>query len=254
MQFTTNFQITSTWNGLQKANREYAIKMRSDIILTGTGFIKYFIKYNKNKDSEILNNKVVVLPTYNPRKKTKLLFDTCDWFYFGLTEDIKNIFNIPLMDKNKLKGEKINGYYLIANNFPPEQYIWSTFLGKYKNIYFPNYIYFTQQALELSEESYAKNTIMISANKAQIKCLKMPNAGYGATPFLSQGLYTFNEYKKMYNKYNKNKISIIPNPTEDILYFLVFKLRLFSKEKMPKLHKKIVNFIRKCNGSYNLLK
>lgn len=256
---TTNYQILFSQKGLEKADRPYTLNIRSDIILTGTGFIKYFIKYNKNKDSDILKNKIAVLPTVNPRKTRKFLsesflFDVCDWFYFGSTEDMKNIFDIPLMDKNKLSGEKINGFYLVKNNIESEQYIWTSFLKKYQEVYLPNLNYFSEDGLKLSEESYAKNTIMVPANKAQIKCLKMPNAGYGSVPFLSQGLYTFNEYKKMYNTYNKNKILIIPNPIENALYFIFFNLRQLLKKKTPGVYKTIVNFVRKCNGSYNLLK
>lgn len=253
-QMTVNNQLVSSLNGLEKTNREYSLVMRSDIVLTGTDFLKYFQIFNKSKDSDILEKKVVVLPTYNPNKVPGLLFNVCDWFFFGLTTDIKKIFDIPMMDENKLIGDKINGNYLIKNNLESEQYIWTNFLNMYKKINFPNYSYFTQEAIDKSEESYAKHTIMVPANKAQIKCLKMPNAGYGAIPCLSQGLYTFNEYKHLNNKYSTNKVTVITNKIEESIYYLSFKIRQFIQKKAPGLHKKIVNFIRKCNGSYNLLK
>lgn len=253
-QMNVNNQITSTNNGLKLVNRKYTLNIRSDIFLTGTGFVKYFIKYNKNKDSNIFDKKILTLPTYNPRKKAKFLFDPSDWFYFGLTMDVKKLFDIPLMDKNSLKGETINGLHLIKNNFEAEQYIWVTFLSKYENIYFPYYDYFSLEAFKASEESYAKNLILLPANKANIKCLKMPSAGYGAYPWLSQGLYTFNEYKMIYNTYNKNKIFYIKNPVEDLAYFLAYNMRLFVKNYLPGFYKSLVNFIRKINGSYNLLK
>jgi len=253
-QMTVNLQIISTRNGLEKADRQYAIKMRADTVLEGAGFIEYFKKYNKNKDSDILKNKVVVLPTYNPRKKTKLLFDVCDWFFFGLTDDVKDIFSIPLMDKNKLNGQKINGYHLMSDNYCAEQYIWTSFLKKYKNFYFPYYDYFTPETFALSEKSYVNHTIMVPANRAQIKCLKMPGAGYGARPFLSQGLYSFNGYKNLYNTYNAKKIFYFPNPVEDALYFVLFNLRMIVKNFSPWLYRGVVNFIRKLHGSGNLLK
>ena len=251
---TVNNQIISTQNGLNKADRKYALKIRSDILLEGDAFIKYFEKYNKNKDSEILEKKVLTLPTYDPRKTAKFLFDPSDWLLFGLTKDIKNIFDIPLMEENKLKGEKVNSHYLIVNNLEAEQYIWTNFLSKYIKIELPYGNYFSEEALRLSEKSYANNLIMLPANKARVQCLKMPRAGYGARPWLSQGLYTFSDYKKMYNKYNKNKLFYIPNLFEKIAYLGAYNLRLFVKNKMPNTYKKMVNFIRRVNGSYNFLK
>lgn len=251
---TVNNQIISTQNGLKASDRPYALKIRSDILLNGTSFIKYFEKYNKNNDSQFLKKRVVTLPTYNPRKGAKFLFDPSDWIFFGLTEDIKNIFNIPIMKEDDLKGEKKNGHFLIKNNLEAEQYIWVNFLSKYKKINLPSINFFSEELLEESEASYARNLIMMPAQKIKVKCLKMPNAGYGARPWLSQGLYTYSDYRRMYNKYNDKKIPFIPNIAEDICYFLAYKSRLLIKNTAPGAYRRIVNFVRKINGSYNFLK
>lgn len=251
---TVNNQIISTQNGLRMVDRKYTLKIRSDMLISGLGFIKYFIKYNKNIDSDILIKKVVTLPTYNPRKTVNFLFDPCDWLFFGLTDDIKNIFEIPLMREESLKGENVDDHFLVRNNLEAEQYIWTNFLSKYKKISLPSLNYFSRELMCLSEESYAKNLIMVPANKANVQCLKMPRAGYGARPWLSQGLYTFSDYKRMYNTYNDKKIFYIPNFIESILYFIAYNSRLSIKKYTPNIYKKVVNFIRKINGSYNFLK
>lgn len=251
---TVNNQIISTQNGLRLADRPYTLKVRSDILLSGTNFIKYFEKYNKNNDSQFLKKRVVTLPTYNPRKGAKFLFDPSDWVFFGLTEDIKNIFDIPTMKEEGLKGEKKNGHFLIKNNLEAEQYIWTNFLSKYKKIDLSSINFFSEELLKESEASYARNLIMIPAQKIKVKCLKMPNAGYGARPWLSQGLYTYSDYRRMYNKYNDKKISFIPNIAEEVCYFLAYKSRLLIKNIAPGAYRRIVNFVRKINGSYNFLK
>jgi hypothetical protein len=253
-QQTANLQIISTRNGLEKADRKYAMKLRADTILTGTGFMKYFIKYNRYSDSDILENKVVVLPTYNPRKKTRLLFDVCDWFFFGLTCDVKNIFNIPLLDKHQFPGREVNGKYLLTEFVGTEPYIWTSFLRKHQILDFPRFDYFSESSLRASEESYAKHTIMVPASRLNIVCLKMPGAGYGARPFLSQGLYTFNDYIKLYNEHNGHKAFYLPNPLEDFIYFMMFSIRLLVQKINANFYKSIVNFIRKLHGSSNLLK
>jgi hypothetical protein len=251
---TVNNQIISTNNGLKIVDREYVLKVRSDLVLEGLGFIKYFQKYNKNSGGEFLKKRVVVLPTYNPRKRTKILFDPSDWMFFGLTEDIKNIFSIPVMDVNNLKGEIINNHYSISDNFEAEPYIWTTFLSKFTDLDFPCQNFFSEKHLIMSEKSYAKNLIMLPACKAGVKCLKMPNAGYGARPWLSQGLYTFSEYKTMYNKYNDKKIFFIPNILESLLYGIAYNIRYLIMNHTPCFYKYVVNIIRQNNGSSNFLK
>jgi len=253
---STNHQILSIQNGLAKANRKYTLVMRSDIVLTHNGFLKYFADFNQGKGEDILKEKVLVLPAFNAKKpiRFKLLFNTCDWFYFGLTEDIKNIFDIPMMDESKLRGEKVNGHYQQAENFGTEQYIWVNFLKKYKDFYFPNGYYFSEEAFRISEESYAKNTIMVPARRAGVLCLKMPHAAYGANPILSSGLYTFNEYKKLHNEYNSTKVPYVPNPFEEMVYSILLITRSLASRIFPAFYKKSVNFLRKLRGSNDLLR
>ncbi len=251
---TVNNQIITSREGLERVTTKYTLLIRSDIVLEGLGFLKYFSGFNKNESSGFLEKKIVVLPTYSPRRVVKFLFDVCDWAYFGLTEDLKKIFSIPLMEEINLKGEKEKNYYFISKNLEAEQYIWINFLKKYTNIDLPFLNYFTDELNQESESSYVKNTIMLPAKKFGVVCLKMPRAGYGAVPCLSQGLYTFSEYKKIYNIYNKDKIFYIHNYFEEFIYFIQLKSRNFLRKINPNLHKKVINLIRRLYGSKNFLK
>lgn len=249
-----NHQITSTKNGLEKADRAYVISMRSDIVLTHTRFTSYFLKYNQVGPDTVVSKRILTLPTYNPRK-SPFLFDVCDWFYFGARQDIEKLFSIPLMKEENLHGKKINGLYPIKENLESEQYIWTTFLKENNypaNIQSLNEI--SPELMNLSEQSYARYTIMIPAPKLGIVCLKMPYAGYGASPWLSQGLYTLTEYNHMYNKYNPDTILYVPNIVELFLYPLAFSARKLIAKINPSLYKKMVNLIRNVHGSNNLLK
>jgi hypothetical protein len=253
---TGNNQIVAMRNGLEKSQQKYTLTMRSDMILLGTRFVDYFLEFNQTKDSVVFEKRIVTLPTYNPRRKAvySFLFNVSDWLYFGLTADIQKMLDIPLMSEDRLLGEKENGHYLYDENFETEQYIWSTFLKKYQPVPLPQPKFFSEEALVASEESYARNLILLPAQKAQVDCLKMPHAGYGARPILSQGLYTFNEYKKMYNRYSSKKVLYIPNPAENLLYWTLLKTRLLLKKISPEKYKKIVNSVRRLHRSDNLLK
>ncbi|MFO0743480.1 MAG: WavE lipopolysaccharide synthesis family protein [Candidatus Paceibacterota bacterium] len=264
-----NNQIITSSKGLEKVETKYSLIIRSDMILTGVGFLKYFLKYNKHSFVGYLDKKIVVLPTYSPTRLIKyknffnnfdwLVFDknfynVSDWVYFGLTKDLKNIFSISLVDEDRLRGEKINGHYLVSENLSPEQYIWVSFLQKYEYIDVSHINYFSEERSNKSEESYAKNTIMISANKFGVRSLKYPGSAYGARPWTSRGFYTMSEYNKIYNKYNKDKIFYIRNYLEEFIYYIQINLRFFVRSGNKKLYKNIVNVIRGFNGNKDLLK
>ena len=101
------------------------------------------------------------------QEKIRLLFNVCDWFFFGLTSDVKNIFNIPPLEKHNSPGREVNGKYLLTKFLGAEQYIWTSFLRKYKVLDFPHFDYFSEPMLWASEESYAKHTIMVPASLAE---------------------------------------------------------------------------------------
>lgn len=252
-----NNQIITAHAGLERVTRPFALLTRSDMTLTGTSFIQYFEQFNQDVPGGIVKKRIVMLPTYNPRRSPvfNLLFNPSDWFYFGLAEDVKKLFNIPLMGDQDLFGEKIDGCYKHELNYEAEQYTWSAFVKKYtgKNP-LPAPRYYSDALLQESEESYVRNTIMVPAPDANLLCLKMPFAGYGARPILSQGLYTFQEYKKLYNRYSDKKIVFAYNPFENFAYTLALGFRVWLRKLSPKIYKKFVNHVRKSHGSQNLLK
>ena len=176
-----NRQILSTKNGLKKTTRKYAIKIRSDMEITGTNFLNYFGKFKKRCDEcKILKERVIINNLYcaNPHK-IKFLFHVSDWVFFGLTEDILNIWDIPL------ETESVALYYknhdrpaldLVKTwlfQYIPEQYIWSSFLRKNNiDFSFEYYTDFNDKILELSELSFANNAVILNYEQFGIKFLK----------------------------------------------------------------------------------
>lgn len=269
---STNNQILTSLSGLKKTKTKYSLIIRSDTLLTGNRFLKYFLKYNKSECEGYLNKKIVVLSTYNPARVYKYkdffnsldwkvfcknFFNLPDWVYFGETEDLKNIFSIPLFDSSKFEGEMVGGHYSVIDNLSPEQYVWVSFLRKYEDIKIlpiSSINYFSKEINEKSEESYAKNTIMLPADKFAINCLKYPRSAYGAKPWLSRGFYTMTEYNKIYNKYNKDNIFYTKNYLEEALYNIQLWTRFFARKHGGKLFKFFVNLIRRFNGNRDILK
>lgn len=247
----SNRQIISTLSGLKLSKTKYSMKIRSDLVFKNTNFLKYFEKFTTlpfDHKYKILNQRVLMLTTINPNRRWKHPFSMSDWFYFGLTEDIKNIFDIPLISEKNLKGPKTDGLYSINYNYSIEQYLWFGFLRKYRDIPFNHFMDVSGNNIELSERYLTNNSIIISAWRAGVNSLKYPWASYAQIPCLSySGLYTYNDYKRLLNKYAPNHLLIIPNPIEEILYATVYPLRFWVKKKNPRLHDFIAKTVNPRN-------
>lgn len=92
----TNRQITSTINGLKQATRKYAVKLRTDFEVTGTGFLKFFdCKYKRrflSRRFRLFEHRVLILYNFFDYP-----FSVADFFMFGLTKDLIKMWDIPLV-------------------------------------------------------------------------------------------------------------------------------------------------------------
>lgn len=244
-----NRQIVSTRNGIEKSTRKYVCKMRSDSILCGKHFLQEYCKYNapiKEPYNKVLKRRVVTLTSVNPKRYFPFAFYLCDWFFFGQKSDIEYMWDIPLIKKSSLQGNSVEGLYFMDENFGNEQYMWLGFLNKFMKPGLATGRTLNEEILKKSEESYANCCIFLTSKKAQIKSLKVKNTGYGAEPCLSNaGLYTINEWKKLYNRYGNGHLLIIPNFFEEMIYMLVARIRLLKKTRMSCLYDKIVGIYHK---------
>ncbi|WP_290873651.1 WavE lipopolysaccharide synthesis family protein [Aquabacterium sp.] len=105
----TNRQIVSTINGVNEASRPYTLKFRSDCVLNGVGFIEAFGKYTTRSSEHKLFQEKIVAPRYASRIETAkrpYLFHPADIALFGLTTDIKRLFDIDLVTQQEFEWAK----------------------------------------------------------------------------------------------------------------------------------------------------
>jgi hypothetical protein len=96
-----NRQIVSTYAGLQAVTTNYVIKFRSDFILKNTSFLKYFAKLREfDSDYRVFSERLLVC-MYGTRKPLAkhytLPYHVSDFIVFGKTEDLKKLYNIPMV-------------------------------------------------------------------------------------------------------------------------------------------------------------
>ena len=218
-----NRQILSAQNGIKNASRKYVLKLRSDMQLKGTKFLKYFKKYQSRNDTcKILQERVLINSLYTREsilKKRTFLFHPSDWVMFGLKEDLINIWDIPLAPepqtseyfKNNPNLPHIRGIY---TRWHAEQYIWMSFLKKNGiDFQFDNYMSYSPKLAELSELSIVNNTLLLEYKKQfDIECQKYPQQ-YGE----NDTSHPLNWYIK-YQKFCNNSF-VIPKTWYDLLTF-----------------------------------
>ena len=134
-----NRQFRSTQNGLRTVNTKYAIKIRSDIILESSNFLKYFGMFAKrNKKYKIFGHRVLFCSYFFKRYLGDTLsyiqpvpLHMSDWFAFGYTSDIQEIFDIELVKEPEYTNyllihddiKPMERVYFASYRFPPEQYL-----------------------------------------------------------------------------------------------------------------------------------
>lgn len=178
-----NRQIVSTKEGIKKASRKYVFKTRTDISLTGKGFLNYFEKFTQRCDECKFVEKRVVTSNCFARYPRLLPFHPGDWVFFGLKEDLLKIWDIPLAPE----PETTNWFYShelleqhmsdswfshFRHRYCAEQYIWIEFLKKYMPINFEHMFDITPENIRLTEVSFANNIVIITDKQFGIKFLK----------------------------------------------------------------------------------
>jgi hypothetical protein len=95
--YNLNRQIVSTRTGMNLAERRFILKIRSDLVLTGTGFLDLWQRFPvRHPEWRVFENRLVASawPTVNPRR-SPLPFALSDWFHFGLREDVMRLWDRP---------------------------------------------------------------------------------------------------------------------------------------------------------------
>jgi hypothetical protein len=106
-----NRQIHSSLEGLKRVKTRYAMKLRSDNFLASDAF-KHLQQAFPKRASELalMKEHVVVNNTFTRAysKSKPAVFHMCDFFYFGLTEDVKAMWDMPFFKDYEYDHEKKN--------------------------------------------------------------------------------------------------------------------------------------------------
>jgi hypothetical protein len=211
-----NRQIVSTRAGLMAASRPYALKIRTDFALTGTGFQDYFGLYPERADAwRLVQERVLACTVFsrNPRRKFPFLFHPSDFVYFGRREDVLGIWNIPLAPEPETsrwfetrprpKQEYFPG---LITRYVPEQWIWLSFLRKHGDVPLEHLWEISPEMLALSELTIANNLVLLEPWQWQIHTNK-PRL----QPIDGATIYSHGDWLRLYKHYCAPRTPLQPD-------------------------------------------
>ena len=163
-----NRMIVSTLAGLRRLKTKYALNMRTDFTLESSNFLRIF-EENPRTDCgmKFLTRRVVC---YGWTAEPGRYYQMGDFYHFGLTRDVLDIWNTPQMSDEEMFWFR-NGHVpaepsllaWIPVRYHAEQYLWLNFLRrKGVNLDFIDYTDPRKKHAEISERSFSDNLIFAS--------------------------------------------------------------------------------------------
>ncbi|MCY1740367.1 WavE lipopolysaccharide synthesis family protein [Ensifer sp. SL37] len=174
-----NRQIISTTAGLKAADREFALKIRTDMVLQGLRFLEVFNLHRTSsrlfEDERALFKLPIVANNFSSRCTRSILsrlpdhplpFHPSDHLQFGLRTDLLRLWDVPLQSDDE-------AFYFIDRSHPnrwrlgelsrlaPEQYIFTECLRKQFDVQLAHYADNRDEIIELSDYYMSSHFVFI---------------------------------------------------------------------------------------------
>ena len=181
-----NRQIISVQQGLLQATRPCAFKIRSDMLLTGVGFLDYFTRYQgRNEEWAFLRDRVLTSAFFSlhVNRLGGMPFHPSDWIAFGWSDDLRDMWNIAHCSEED------------ANRYTPEQYLWLSFLRKHRPVLCEHHTDESNDANLNTWISFANNLVILDPAQLGVQFIKYKISPY--TPLV----YTHGDWLRLYKRY-----------------------------------------------------
>lgn len=239
----TNRQICSRRAGIKAATKKYVLAMRSESHILNLNFLNYWDKYNKYSDDtewKFLKKRVIV-PAIMPAHRA-LLFHMGDWYYFGLKEDVLDLWDLPYWKK----GTRNNNADDLMYN--PHRYVFTEFVRKHHTLIFDKNTDNSKENRLICEKVIANNFVVTGFQEFGLDSYKYyyPKTREWRRKQIEVN-YTHGEWVKLYNKYcNGAEIPEFTIEQRWLIWIYVPYKKI--KANLRNLVKRIVSFFRKGSG------
>ncbi|ULT71495.1 WavE lipopolysaccharide synthesis family protein [Pseudomonas sp. BC42] len=239
MMDNTNRQIVSTFSGINACDREYILKIRSDIVLRSNNFLNFYKKFPcRNPQHSLFSERVLVPACYSRKyygasKRKPVVFHPGDWIYFGLRKDIYSLFDIPLKTESDQQYFDGRFHELTGDPWPehvwrhpPEQWIFLQFVKKFMQIDFKHKNDNVESLALLSESIFANNFISIDQGQWRFDMPKYEFKQWRLSNDEWHGLYRHIVWLKDYKKFSNGTYGLLEGAVslDSILHYAYEKL------------------------------
>jgi len=210
--------LVSSRAGVNAATRKYTLLLRNDLVLKNDNILKIKDVFTKrDKTCSLFHNRIFAYEIFSIKSEIangylqKSIFHISDWCRFGLTEDLRELFNIPNVKEPEfsqyMKCHKVDRSTDIFTSrtwkMSPEQYIISENAKKvFHKLKVHSYLDTRPEVLEASEKFIINNFIVKSIPEWGIKIMKddYKNKRIFSFDYCLEGAYLgknqFIDYKK----------------------------------------------------------
>ncbi len=228
-----NRQIVNTLAGLTRVRTPFAMKLRSDFAVSGHDFLNFFDSYPESeKKYQVFSHKLLSCCYFsrNPREGVPFPFHPSDLMFFGKTDDLLKLFDIPLMTKEEAYWDSAK---LPPFQYWPEQYV---FINCLRKNHFPCDCDFLDDCrpenVEQTERYFASNFIFLDFSQFNL----VPQVGgfsMETDPKSFESCYTHVEWLRLYRDYVDPQLQV---PMQDQERESISNLLRTYRRKQKTLH------------------
>ena len=198
-----NRLIVSSLNGIKVAKSLYVFKIRSDFLLQGNSFLKFFNLFEfVETDFALFEHKILACSYFTRDPNTSnLAYHPSDIAFFGLKTDLFELFNIDLMKESDEFFFERNGIW--ERRYAPEQFVFISFLeNKNRKVLCNNSTAVDKEQIVETERYLASNFVLLDWRQFN---LKPPKKFYNYKKLDHFTCITHVEWKHLYYKYVNSK-------------------------------------------------
>ena len=206
-----NRMIVSTQSGIKKADQRHLLKLRSDLFLTNSDFLRYWDKFPiVNNDYKLFEHRILASSIYSREFAATeygfpMLFRPSDFWFFGLTKDLEKYFDAPLQRDE----EAIDWSFKYPNRIPylgsiwrysPEQHLCFNMVKRcFPHIEFYDTSDWNEKNIEQSQQILYNNFVFLGYHESGIYCEK--HFKWMQKENDIHGLITFDKFQAKYKMY-----------------------------------------------------
>lgn len=209
-----NRQIANTAAGLKKVRTPYALKLRSDFLLTGNGFLRYFDAFPAADEAyRAFGHKLLACCYFarNPRSDMPFPFHPSDLAFFGRTEDLLRLYDIPLMTREQAYWNRQDRHQY---QYVPEQYLFINCLKR--GGFAPECGFYNdcrEAGVAQTERFFASDFIFLTFEQFNLRPTKA-TFDMAVHPNAFRSCYTHIEWRRLYRDY-VDAAHVVPERDEE---------------------------------------